>query len=319
MSYQSKVPGQLASMMALILAKEVPDKHCTLSSSLGLRASGLPFCPLKFFLGIPKQFRSKHVEVGSSFFFRVGTTVHEVLQKGVEHSIEELTKEAGMVPVADWKCLSCGHVHVFVPRPECCEFCGDHHYEMMEHTVQYRQLTGHIDNVFYLPRLKKYLIIDYKTATLKKVEAKGPAVFGNKQQIGTYVAIKHSEGYDMLGWALLYVARNSPWQWYPVVDEAPNNEAFLKRLNKYCDQHEYLMTVTELGKKEVEWLWNNRMCKTPEQIKDRADYCPFKDMCSGPKRSMDLHIEQVVKFVEKKLPLSQFLELDHKVGYRDLK
>lgn len=319
MAYTSKVPKQLSEFMRIVLDKEIADDQHGLSKSLGLRASGLPFCPLKFYLGLPKQFSSKSVKSGSAFFFRVGTTVHEVIQKGVEHSVEELTKEAGMIPIADWKCLHCGHKYAFVARPKACDYCGEHSFEMMEHEVRYRQLTGHIDNVFFLPGIKKYLILDYKTATVKKVEAKEKAVFGNVQQIGTYVAIKHSEGFPMLGWALLYIARNSPWQWYPVLDEESNSEAFLKRLNKYCDQHETLLTMKELGKEELEWIWEGRMCKTPAQITARADYCPFKDVCSGSKKSIDLHMNQTAVFVRKKLPLSQFLELDHKVGYRGIK
>lgn len=319
MAYKSKLPGQLSDFMRVILAKEVADDHNGLSKSLGLRASSLPFCTLKFLLNVPTHFSKKKVETGSAFFFRVGTTVHETLQKSVEHSLEELAHEAGMVPVADWKCDHCKHKYVFVEKPITCEYCGEHSFEMLEHEVRYRQLTGHIDNVFLLPKLKKYLIMDYKTATVKKVEAKEEAVFGNVQQIGTYVAIKFSEGYPMLGWVLLYIARNSPWQWYPVIDEQPNNEAFLKRLNRYCDQHERLMTMTNVGKEELDWIVSNKLCKTPAHVKERGGYCPFKDLCTGPKKSLDLQLTQVVSFVNKKMPLSQFLELDHKVGYREIK
>ena len=323
MSYKSRVPKQLESFMKVITDSSYRDNHYTLSKKLGLRASGLPFCPLKFILSLPKLFAGEETATGSAFFFRVGTTVHEVVQKGVEIAVKELEQDAGMIPIADWKCLHCGHLHTFIPRPDECEFCKHHQFEMLEHTVRYRQLTGHIDNVFLMQPQNKYLIVDYKTATVKKVEGKEEAVFGNVQQIGTYVAIKHSDGYKMLGWALIYIARNSLWSWYPVLEEDPDNEGFLRRLNKFCDLHEELLTAESLGDKEWGLALDNRVCKTKKQVEERGGYCAFKDICSahcnGDSAPLEMQRKHVVRFISNKLPLAQWLELDDKVGYAKIK
>lgn len=309
----AKLESLLAQYLQVLVANKVPDRG-NISKLLSLRASGLPFCTLRFLLNIPGIFVSdRSVETASAFFFKVGTAVHDTLQHSVEHALPELAS-LGMVPIGDWECAYCKYKTSFTAKPDSCPWCQHEKFRLHEHELRYRQLTGHVDNSFLLKAVNKYLIIDYKTCTVSKAETKPPPEFSNVQQIGTYTAIKASEGFDMLGWALLYISRNSPSTWYPAVEDKPNNKAFLTRLNRYCDEHEKIMFTTQLDNKFLTWVKDCRMCKTPQHIKTRAGYCKYAKLCSNPE-AIDTQLKHVVKFVEKKLPLAQFLDLEHFQGY----
>jgi hypothetical protein len=79
--------SQIASKLEGVVVKAINEGECYAENdkkNFYLRPSSFPYCPLRFFLGLPKAFsRGKYEEASFSYYVRVGSATHAVIQEAV--------------------------------------------------------------------------------------------------------------------------------------------------------------------------------------------------------------------------------------------
>ncbi len=265
-----------------------------------LRVSSFPFCPVKWFLGLPTS-TAKTREQGfhSTFFTEVGTTVHTVIQNYL--------KESPYV-VRDWICsdAKCKHRHEFQVKPDKCEECGNPNFNHAEHKVKAGVIVGHMDDSILVAR-KKIRPIDYKTTGKSSVSAKGKLPHkSNVKQLEAYAAIKKSQGYDIDGWDLVYIVRDSAKPVY-ISCESYYGHSFeveypkiIKRIKKYVKDYKFVSSLD--SRDQLEDLADLRHRKKAGEDKGSCGYCPYSELCLD-KKAILAHLNSTFTKVKLKLPI----------------
>lgn len=268
-----------------------------------VRFSGLPFCGVKWFLNLPQALsKAVYKEFGFSYFTSVGTTVHEVIQK-VFLSVEDVEL------LMDWKCRGCGHIHELVDKkPSKCPKCGGTEHTHEEHTVNYKGALGHIDQMIRFKFGGKIwiIIIDYKTCTLRATESnskfKSPLPYpSNVAQIKGYCGAMRSKGHPIMGYALVYVPRDAPFQFVVKAEELTDAEMEKegKWIEHYVDVHRQWMDVKTW--EDVVALADERPCAAKKH-KRYAD-CDHVERCAGDDVGCHSLLKDAYQKVQFKLPV----------------
>ena len=269
-----------------------------------LRISGWPFCQIKWFLGLPRSTsKANFISSGMKYFTNVGHVLHGVVQNALTNvGIEAF----GITLIGDWKCSKCGQLHTIQKKPEQCS-CGNDSFLFEEIAIERGLITGHIDTVLSF-KMKStgqemWVVIDYKTTSLKKVNAKDRKIpyKENIFQIGGYVGQLHEMGYPVIPLAfLIYVPRDNPWR-YCVEPALLDFDEEARRAKLYKKRFIKIASLDSL--EELERTVANRPCKD-KLLADFA-HCKYADMCAGPDQHKFILREAIAAFhkVEAKLPI----------------
>jgi hypothetical protein len=159
--------------------------------------------------------------------------------------------------------------------------------------VWYRDtLVGHVDGVIRLiPKMGRkspHIVLDYKTTSLRKVTSK-PSPFpyvGNKSQIEKYVPlIERQHGLNVVGWVLIYLARDIPANSGVKLVYTPMSskikERHMDEIRKWTKLHRRLLTATT--RKDFELLYKHRLChdRVAHDKMFTLDYeiCKYANQC----------------------------------------
>jgi hypothetical protein len=232
------------------------------------RISAFPFCPL-LFIGDPGEFEAVYT---SDFYFRHGTTEHELIQHAMAHSVN------AHLMYGHWAC-SCDEKHErlqeWTTKPKIkCKKCGKIDWNYVEVTVEYNGLKGHVDMIYRVPdylqkptsKLNRggigwrFIVKDLKTSNLPEMPKKAASdwtarsaamskkypIPANVIQIKSYAAILRKQyKLNVCGTSLAYLDRSGPVR---------------SRKNFH--------TVTETWKKGNDELWLGRLDAATDTIKD---------------------------------------------------
>ncbi len=270
-------------------------------AKLFLRPSSFPYCPLSFFLGIPKSLsKGKHEPVLGRYFMNTGTLVHALLQE----AIGSLDQDR-LTFLRDWRCVDCDHVHQLRSRVEECEKCRSIHVKSEEPTVEDGILLGHIDDVLEYKGL--VYPIDYKTTTLSSLTRKGYLPhMSNVYQLSAYANVLRRKGYNVGGMILIYIARDNPTKMKVVPLEVDFVKAE-KDLKKWKRQHLAVLRGKEL--KHFIPLVEERHCRMPEDVEGYNKYCTYAKLCCGGDDAMiEKQVERSFQRCGDNLPLIKLIE-----------
>jgi hypothetical protein len=261
-----------------------------------LRVSSLPFCPLLFVLD--SQEISSEVEFKSDFYFRLGTSIHELWQNAAAHVLPKsfigdyachkiidekttdnsrtVTRCTRVVPfcsASHAKKQPCLHPDK-VTREQCR---ASQHYQELEY--QWHALTGHTD-FLYKDKDGKYHLIDFKTTGTFLFDKPDYAISKGyypspkyKVQLETYVTlIERKYKIKIASYTIAYVSRDR------AIDEAkkPALKLFTQDMTDkirkarrdvtllYIRQHKIAVKWLSASKvdreKTVNKLWKARPC-----------------------------------------------------------
>ena len=256
-----------------------------------LRVSSFPFCGTQWLLNFPKAATGKRsASFTGSFFTSVGTTVHNSIQ-----SIMDMSPWL----IQDWKCFACGTLHQFCTKPKRCKKCKNEALQGREHEYKDDILVGHLDGAMQLTN-DAIDILDYKTTSVRKFEEPGylPDV-GNVRQIEAYAALKREQGFNVTGWTLIYILRNSAQRRYctstkfyghSFEEEYPR---ILKRIARYKKDFVCASTAQELSDVE-DMVSRRRLRPDKEDTNDLCQYCQYKSLCVDNKK-LTPRIENSIK------------------------
>jgi hypothetical protein len=253
-----------------------------------LRISSFPFCPRSYLFNlVDAKSPTKTFSTLGRYYTEVGTITHEIIQDALERTDSKVRM------VRDYECTSCHKKFVFRIRPKKCS-CGSTEFKWHEHTVKYgKHIEGHIDDSTLLST-KRIWTIDYKTTSKEKIvqHRKTGKVFpyeSNEAQLSAYSAIKWSEGYDIEGYALVYVARDNPstYEIVPRLLKAPNK--ILRAIEGYDQQFDL---IAQGRYEEIEPL-----CKTEAAINAKV-FCSYRKLCLNA-QEVAKHTEHIIKIVRK--------------------
>lgn len=264
-----------------------------------LRVSSFPFCGTQWLLNFPKATTGKRAETFTgSFFTSVGTTVHNSIQAIMDRS-----------PwlIQDWKCFACGNLHTFCTKPKRCKKCKNEALQGREHEYKDDILVGHLDGALLLSS-DAIDILDYKTTSVRKFELPGYLPdMGNVRQIEAYAALKKEQGFNVTGWTLIYILRNSAQRKYctstkfyghTFEEEYPR---ILKRIARYKKDFVTASTAQELSDVE-DMVSRRRLRPDKEDTSNLCNYCPYKSLCVDSEK-LTPRIENSIRvLVHKGLP-----------------
>lgn len=228
-----------------------------------LRPSQLPFCAAGFYINHAQLGMVSTMDFMGEFYTKVGTAVHEVMQKFLSPSGKFL---------ADWHCRICGRKRKTSTRSECCDFTMDYH----ELLIDYKGVVGHIDAVFK-DKKGRYWILDFKTCSVSgapyKQKRPGAAYI---EQVETYAYMLWKQyGIRVEGVMLMFIPRDnptSPTVWVDVLDKLDFKRVG-KRIKTYKRMHrdalraetlKDALALADYGKCKNEWC---RVCKSPDSLK----------------------------------------------------
>jgi hypothetical protein len=262
--------------------------------SLYLRPSQLPYCALRQYFNLPKLLvRSNAMDFGSTFYTRVGTAVHTVLQEAMQ-SIAQKDSYC----LFDWICRDCKTRHSLHKDLKVCTNCGSRNVYADEHEINLPWIQGHIDNIIVSG--KYAVIVDYKTTSSSALASKGKPL-NYTTQIGTYCTLMKPVlaklGLELIGWALIYVARdNHKFKVVTGSDFTP-----IKLLRQWSVQHQRVLNLTKLS--EVKELVQTRICKTKEDNNKFDSFCSYRNVCTTGNGACKKHALSVYGKLEGKLPV----------------
>lgn len=306
------------------------DEHIT-SMMLGLtnlthesnrkfefRVSGLPFCPLYQFMS-----NSGSASYTMEHYANIGTAMHETLQQWISLNPKVRKRIWG-----NWKCTGCGTVKKFqfYPKSECdCsvkfstidkQLRGRPKFWTYEEiTVKWKNLSGHVDLIYFLNN-SSAIVLDFKTTALteKKTswywDENRPGSPSNVAQIRSYATLLPiTHDLPIVGWGLINVDRTKPvedessfsniiseWgpnkqaRWLKFLEKSSYNYELFKKLNKAVDKGE-----TKPARRHLKECISNRPCTDKRSYSMYMDYkffgqeiCPYKRSClAGNKRVLN--------------------------------
>lgn len=252
-----------------------------------LRVSGFPYCGLKDAYHRMLEEPPEDDAYGMSYYTTVGTAAHLVFQR--------FMGSKGQI-YGDWKCLSCKTTKEFSNSNKCPKCKSEMLYEELT-VASGKHLTGHVDGLFKT-KSGRYVVIDYKTSSVKSIMAHRRALKYKKdsyfpykknvEQITAYVVLLEEKyGIKIDGWILLYISRDKPDEYYAFVgadvsEEEKKKTAFKMRL--YNASYTRAKRLKDFD--DVIWLIENKPCKNytfyTENYKGFKD-CPLAAVCFSPK------------------------------------
>lgn len=262
-----------------------------------LRASGLPFCPIKSFL-----LDNRNASYSMDHYVSTGTEIHNTLQKWLplgdyQHLI-----------FGNWECTSCGKMKKFTCKPKDSCSCGSNSAEWRykEVEIKYKNLTGHIDLILKIG--KKYIIVDFKSTDMMTKRSKiswDPSQPSSRNyiiQVRTYCTVLTLE-YDIpvVGWLLPSINRAQPirneldfhmlsgeWserksiKWLKFLNAANTDYAVLQRLLRNIKDND-----TQAANQSLKKMVTTRPCHSTADYDQWMHYafygdavCPMKDVCT---------------------------------------
>lgn len=263
LSVQADLQKMYSDAVTGVLEFEEKD----LSRLQSIRASQLPFCPLNYVLNAARGGPNGVMNFHMAYFTKVGTVVHEVMQRYHGKSGKFL---------ADWQCHYCGKWKRMSHSPMCCNKLSEYH----EIQIRHRWVVGHIDGVFRDSQ-GNYWILDYKTTSNAAVGA-GKVLNpgrGYTEQVEAYAfAIQEQYGIKIKGVNLMFIVRDNPTTphiWTRELNEKDYRNIG-RRLQRYTEQHKKAYLVHT--KDQLKWAWRNRLC-LPTEIEANAPNCLYKRGC----------------------------------------
>lgn len=274
------------------------------------RVSGLPYCSIKRVTERAPEGRA----FASSFYFEVGTAIHELYQWAMPHS-----KYGGEV-FGNWNCTreGCknhvpnstdknGRVHHGAHWRLCTNpgnvcSCGAP-VAYVEVELKYRNLSGHIDKMLMTPH--GLVIVDYKTCGQKYVEEKryqGYLPFAkNVEQIETYCALMwRLHRLRVVAYVLVYVGRDRPFtqKWGSDEPPKPNHVPI------------FVEWTAEKTRKKLEWIKQQSAARRAQVAFDRAGSLPEAKAAAAKmfelrpcQRRTDFHNKMSAAFFREECPL----------------
>lgn len=263
-----------------------------------LRVSSFPFCPVKWFFGLPTALSgNRESDFMGDYYTSVGTAVHTNIQAVVENSPNA---------IRDWDCMVCKHNHQFQTKPEACAGCGKKTaYLSKESHVKKGVILGHIDDAW---QLKSGIWIgDYKTTSKSSLGTKKLPHLSNVRQIEAYCALKSSEGYDIAGWTLIYIARDSGARRYINSNQFYGHSyekeypAIVARVKKYVSEYKFVSSLSEEHQLD-KLLSLRRLQENKEDKQGLCGYCPYQPACKKDALAKT-HALKIFKIIQRKLPI----------------
>ena len=274
------------------------------------RVSGLPYCPLLDLVD-RKSVEPAHEEYESSFFFHVGTALHELFQKFARDA-------KGVALVGNWKCTKvistkydnnppsetvtrCSHEYEFcehadVQKKHSCPHklkeCSADLFQYVEITLTYNGLSGHIDLIFKING--KYILVDIKTTSSylfdypdKAIERGWYPSLKYWEQVETYsVLIEKLKDIKIDSYAILYISRDhtsNKKKGHMIFARKLTSEmrkGRLKRLEKQIKNNELAQKyLKKPNSKTLKVIWENRPCQTKKDYKHQMAYKFFNETC----------------------------------------
>lgn len=286
------VKTELIAVLNLALESEV-KYPVDLKRVEELHPSSFPYCGLRHAYSriVDGDPSSLPFSAMGSYYTSVGTAAHTFFQAFFSRHVGP---ENGVL-MGDWAC-KCRRIE-FAVRPKNCPKCGP--YEYQELAVKYGSRTiGHVDGVF---RYKgRYWVIDYKTSSIKTIAAYKKALkkkqkpslpyTSNVWQISSYCwYLSVQRGLDIAGWGLIYVPRDDPRQFVPIVKEISQKELTVlgRTLRSWDKQFDYVRRVKRFTMKRLEPLIDRKTCDSHEyyvkHVRDSFDECPLAATCFSAK------------------------------------
>ena len=251
-----------------------------------LRVSAFPFCGVKWFFSLPSGTAVKRqLDTKFKFYTSIGTAVHECLQE-ILNRLD--LSEDDIDVIADWECKDCKHLHKFCVAPTKCSKCRSKNIRYRELTVEDGNVLGHVDTVIRI-KVKKskgypegfaYLVLDYKTSSVKKVGIKSKLVISESYmaQIRSYVTILHHQGHAMLPFAVLvYIPRDDPDRFRSMVVPV-EFEAEYAKIKAFKKQFKVAVNVAD--KDDLRDLIAIRPCA--KGCLPEFEWCKWRHHCAGP-------------------------------------
>lgn len=274
-----------------------------------LRVSSFPFCARAWFLNQPNARAVLRSEGAASVFFTsVGTAVHNCFQQAADslsvpvafqsNPDEPKSLPKGAVLVQDWVCQECRKRFEFTPHPGKCDWCGSTRIRGDEHEVTFsRRVLGHMDGTFAWPHIPKapyskewhHVPFDYKTCSDSALNTKDALPYPeNVDQLVSYGAIKHRQGYNIKKAALVYISRNNPNKRKVVVLRV-DGPSQIKKILGYEKAYER----AERCRSEKEAL--TLPVRATEDLERNCQYCKFQKPCGAEQSGDPRHIIPLIR------------------------
>lgn len=265
-----------------------------------LRASGLPFCPIKSFL-----FNSRAESYSMDHYVTTGHAIHSTLQKWLP--MGDYSRHVW----GNWECTQCNHLFKHQLKPALCRKCSQDNLKYREVDLKYKNLTLHIDMILQVDLGNKengFVVVDFKTTDMERKRSNfrwdpnKPSSSNYIVQIRTYCTmLEHLLGLKIVGWLLPSVNRASPIKSsndYSILSSGEWSTGKTKRWLKFLDAAndsymDYLSLMKLIGKKDkpainkaLKTMIRYRPCHSVEDY-DRwmsfayygKDKCPLKEIC----------------------------------------
>jgi rubrerythrin len=293
--------SQIASKLEGVVVKAINEGECYAENdkkNFYLRPSSFPYCPLRFFLGLPKAFsRGKYEEASFSYYVRVGSATHAVIQEAVT-SIEA----GSALFVRDWVCQSCEHRHVLVPKPETCKKCEHKYLRNEEFILEDGLLLGHVDDAMKIG--STIYPLDYKTTSQSRMERRG--VLPEKkhiEQLGAYASVMKRQGKNIGGFFLVYLSRDNPRKVkvFPFELTAKFEQDALAKIDKWKKQHRKVLAIE--SEDDLAYLVNKRICRKAEDVKAFCGECKYARACTNSDEVVQAELLRTFKRIHKHLPV----------------
>ena len=264
------------------------------------------------------------MEAGMKYYVTVGSAVHDVVQTLLAGLDLEAT---GVAVIADWKCRSCQRIKRMQAKPEKCS-CGHTTFKFLEPTVDDGEILGHIDTILEITLSKKtkdfpdgkiWIVLDYKTSSLKKTNAGSRAKSeaerklaqarmvssSNRSQIRTYVTLLKKLGRPMAPFAaLIYIPRDNPFEFkIHLLNVDFAKEGRLLRGYK----HDFKLAVKAKTYEDLVEIVDNRPCS--EKCLKQFQWCKWRNMCAGEQNTKVIlrEMNNIRKVVDKRLPIKDWM------------
>jgi hypothetical protein len=249
---RSSISSEFVQVYRNVLNNVVLMDRMTPHRVLSLRASQMPFCPVRFFINHATRGLNRDLDLAGSFYTSVGNTVHTVMQKYITHS--------GCI-LGDYHCLECKTWHRRSFRFECCGFPTQYH----EIEIDWRGIKGHIDGIFR-DKQGRLWILDFKTTSRKSAPRKktNPGITYIEQLEVYAVLFELQYGMKIAGIMNAFILRDNPKE-DPVMWVRELTEVMRKtvrvRLTRYKKMHQSALDASTL--KEAMALKKFGKCKDP--------------------------------------------------------
>jgi hypothetical protein len=316
---------KLNKVMSKVMEEGLVQEKTDASRVKRLRVSSLPFCGVQWFLDLPTATsKTRSMEAGMKYYVTVGSAVHDVVQT----LLAELNLEStGVAVIADWKCRRCLRTKKMQVKPLKCVSCGCLDFKFLEPTVDDGEILGHIDTILEITLTKKtkafpegkfWIVIDYKTSSLKKTAAGSRAKTdaqrklaqakmvssNNRSQIRAYVTLLKKAGMPVAPFAaLIYIPRDNPFAFKVhvlSVDYAKES----RLIQRYKESHAIALKASTMD--DLREMVADRPCS--EKCLKQFEWCKWRHMCAGPdnEKAILRQLNEIRKVIIKRLPIKDW-------------